>query len=137
MKSDPPDIVRTEMLCQWVDTLDSPFPPGVWADAYDSSVSIVAGRPTWLGIDVTPDRRDPALIACQLLDDDETMVVHVLDTWHADNTIDDLAIAGTVAQRARDLEARVVGPLDRLSSSARAELDEVHDLIAQNEARRA
>ena len=120
VKSDPPDIVRTEMLCQWVDTLDSPFPPGVWADAYDSSVSIVAGRPTWLGIDVTPDRRDAALIACQLLDDDETMVVHVLDTWHADNTIDDLAIAGTVAQRARDLEARVVA-FDRWTAAGIAQ----------------
>jgi len=46
----------------------------------------------------------------------------------------------TAARYLRDrpyLEARVVGPLDRLSSSARAELDEVDDLIAQNEARRA
>jgi len=120
VKSDPPDIVRTEMLCQWVDTLDSPFPSGVWADAYDPAVSIAPGRPTWLGIDVTPDRRDAALVAVQLLEDEETKVVHVLDTWHADQTIDDLAIAGKVAQRARDLEARVVA-FDRWTAAGIAQ----------------
>ena len=120
VKSDPPDIVRTEMLCQWVDTLDSPFPAGVWADAYDPDVDLEVGRPTWLAIDVTPDRRDAALVACQLLADDETKIVKVLDTWHADQTINDLAIAGQVAKRARELEARVVA-FDRWTAAGIAQ----------------
>ena len=120
VKSDPPEVARTELLCQWVDTLDSPFPAGAWADCLDLDSTIVAGRPTWLGIDVTPDRRNAALVAVQLLEDDETMAVGVLDTWHAEQTIDDLRIAGVVADRARALEARVVA-FDRWTAAGIAQ----------------
>jgi phage terminase large subunit-like protein len=109
VKSDPVDIVRTEMLCQWVETMDSPFPSGSWADCYHEGLEIDPSRPTFFAIDVTPDRRDAALIAVQQLDDEaEQLAAFVLDTWHADDTIDDRKVAGQVAKRARDYYARVV-----------------------------
>jgi len=109
IKSDPVEIVRTEMLCQWVETLDSPFPAGTWAECFTEGVEMLPERPTFLAIDVTPDRRDAALVAVQQLDEDaENLACFVLDTWHADDTIDDRKVAGQVAKRARDLFARVV-----------------------------
>jgi phage terminase large subunit-like protein len=109
IKSDPPEIVRTEMLCQWVETLDSPFPAGTWAECYHENLELDPDLPTFLAIDVTPDRRDAALVAVQQLDEDaENLAAFVLDSWHADDTIDDRKVAGQVATRAREYHARVV-----------------------------
>lgn len=109
IKSDPVEIVRTEMLCQWVETLDSPFPQGTWADCYTEGLELDPERATFLAIDVTPDRRDAALVAVQQMDEEaENLATFVLDTWHADDTIDDRKVAGQVAKRARDMHARVV-----------------------------
>jgi len=109
IKSDPPEIVRTEMLCQWVETLDSPFPAGTWADCYQAGIELEIDRPTFLAIDVTPDRRDAALVAVQQLDEEaSSLAAFVLDSWHADETIDDMKVASQVANRAREYYARVV-----------------------------
>ena len=109
IKSDPPEIVRTEMLCQWVETLDSPFPAGTWADCYHEGLELQPDIPTFLAIDVTPDRRDAALVAVQQLDEEaSSLAAFVLDSWHADETIDDMKVASQVGKRARELYARVV-----------------------------
>ena len=115
-RSDPANVFRTEALCQWVDVLDSPWPPEAWANCYDETLTFDKQLATMLAIDVTPDRRHAALVAVQKLDDDENIGVHLLETWEADGAIDDLAIAGAVAKHARDLNARVVG-FDRYTAA--------------------
>ena len=107
-KSDNLNTFRTEALCQWVEgVIDSPWPPEAWADCYHAGLQIEAGLPTFLAIDVTPDRKHAALVAVQQLDDDR-LAAHLVDTWDAVGSIDDLQIAGTVAEVARKLQARSV-----------------------------
>jgi len=107
-KSDPLAIWRTEALCQWVDgVIDSPWPPEAWANCYQAGVQLEAGLPTFLAIDVTPDRKHAALVAVQQLEGDR-LAAMLVDTWNAEGSIDDLQIAGAVAEVARKLQARSV-----------------------------
>lgn len=115
VKSDPPDVVRTELLCQWVDTMDSPWPPDAWSSCR-TEVELDLGLPTFLAFDVTPDRRDAALVAVQPGHDDE-LRAFLLDTWHADGALDDLKVAGDVAEQTRHLGAQIVA-FDRYTGSA-------------------
>jgi phage terminase large subunit-like protein len=115
-RSDPPPIVRTEMLCQWVDTLDSPWPPDAWKDCLDVQLQIATDRPTWLAVDQTPDRRRADLIAVQETDDGHLLAVMVA-SWDADGAVDELKVAGDVAGIARKLDTRVVA-FDRYTGSA-------------------
>jgi phage terminase large subunit-like protein len=107
MKTDPVNVFRTEALCQWVDVLDSPWPADAWQNCGDPALAIHPTAPSFLGIDVTPDRRSAALTLVQQLDDGQ-LGVHLLQTWEADGAVDDLAIAQAVAPIARKLQARSV-----------------------------
>lgn len=115
-RSDPTNVFRTEALCQWVDVLDSPWPPEAWANCTNEHLRFDKTLPTMLAIDVTPDRRHAALVAVQQIDENENLGAYLLDTWEADGAIDDLAIAGAIAKHARDTNARVVG-FDRYTAS--------------------
>lgn len=117
VRRDPPEVVRTELLCQWVDTLDSPWPPEAWSACRVDGTQLVAGRDTVLAVDVTPDRRTAALVAVQPDPDGDGLAAVLLDTWHADGAVDELAVAGDVAQHARDLAARLVA-FDRYTGAA-------------------
>ena len=63
------DSTRTEMLCQWVDALSSPWPNGVIEATSNSDLVLPQGKPTVFAFDVSPSRRSGALVAGQLLDD--------------------------------------------------------------------
>jgi hypothetical protein len=115
-RSDPGNVFRTEALCQWVDVLDSPWPPEAWVNCTNSELTFDKTLPTMLAVDVTPDRRHAALVAVQKLDEHENIAAYLLETWEADGAIDDLAIAGAIAKHARDLNARVVG-FDRYTAA--------------------
>lgn len=129
VRSDPPDVVRTELLCQWVDTLESPWPADAWTDAHQAGLELVPGRPTWLALDIAPNRRTGALVAVQKLTDaDGDMLLlpgtapdryaaFLVDTWSADGALDELAMAGDVAEVARQLEACVIA-YDRYTAAA-------------------
>jgi phage terminase large subunit-like protein len=106
-KTDPVNVFKTEALCQWVDVLDSPWPADAWADCTVDDLEIATDAPSFLGIDVTPDRRSAALTLVQQLDDGK-VGVHLLQTWQAEGAVDDLEIAGAVAPIARRLRARSV-----------------------------
>lgn len=119
-RGDPPEVFRTEALCQWVDTLASPWPHGAWDAGLVADVELdtTGERPTWLGVDVSLDRREAALVAVQLVDEaleidgvlpglgPPRYLAVLLDTWHATGAVDELAIAGDVAEIARTLNVR-------------------------------
>jgi phage terminase large subunit-like protein len=115
-KSDPPSVFRTEALCQWVDILDAPWTAEAWQACMNTDLTFDPSLTTMLAIDVTPDRRHAALVAVQLLEGEEHIGAHLLDTWDADDTIDDLAIAGQVAKAARTTSARIVA-FDRYTAA--------------------
>ena len=115
-KTDPRPVFETERLSRWIQLMDSPWPPDAVAEAVDAEATLVKGLPTWLGLDVSIDRRHAALVAVQLVAEDK-LVGHLLKTWYADGAIDELLVAQEVAPIARDLQARAV-TFDRYTASA-------------------
>jgi phage terminase large subunit-like protein len=65
--NDPPDVVQTEVLCRWVQTINSCVDSASWNACADESVDLDMERQTWLAIDLSPDRRHGALVAAQKL----------------------------------------------------------------------
>ena len=63
--TDPPDVFRTECLCQWVEAVvQPPFPEDSWRGGTDPRSSIPIGAPFSVGIDVSADRQHSAIAVC-------------------------------------------------------------------------
>ena len=105
--TDSPGAFATETLCVWVDSLQSPWPPNAWADCHDPDLALPPGRPTWLALDVTPERRRADLVGAVQLDD-ETIGLGLIQTWTSDTSVDERKIAGDVADWARQYQAQTV-----------------------------
>jgi phage terminase large subunit-like protein len=88
----PIENTRTELLCQWIDSLSSPWPHGVLEETSDSSLSIPVGGYTVFAFDVSPSRRNASLVAGQILPDGR-IGVGILQTWESQVSVDDLKIA--------------------------------------------
>jgi hypothetical protein len=63
---------RTELLCQWIDSLQSPWPHGILEETSDSTLTIPAGGYTVFGFDVSPSRRNASLVAGQIMGEGES-----------------------------------------------------------------
>lgn len=97
----------TETLCEWIDSFTSPWPPLAWSGCADPDLKVSPGGPTWLGLDVSPDRRRADLVAVQLLEDGK-LALGLVQSWTAEGAVDDRMIAGDVADWARKYQARAV-----------------------------
>ena len=86
---------RTELLCQWIDSLQSPWPHGILEETSDSTLTIPAGGYTVFGFDVSPSRRNASLVAGQLMGDGR-IGVGILQTWESQVSVDDLKIAADI-----------------------------------------
>jgi hypothetical protein len=86
---------RTETLCQWIDSLQSPWPHGSVEDASDINLRMNPGPLTVFAFDVSPSRRDASLVMGQLLPDGRIGVA-VLDTYSSQVAVDELAIAASI-----------------------------------------
>ena len=63
--TDPPDVFRTECLCQWVEITEAPpFPDGAWTNGTDRTSEIADGKPISLGVDVSADRSHTSVAVC-------------------------------------------------------------------------
>ena len=63
--TDPPDVFRTECLCQWVEAVEQPpFPEDSWAGGTDAGSFIPASAPFSVGVDVSADREHSAIAVC-------------------------------------------------------------------------
>jgi len=51
----PIENTRTETLCQWIDSLSSPWPHGVLEETSDNTLEMTSGAYTVFGFDVSPD----------------------------------------------------------------------------------
>ena len=91
----PIENTRTELLCQWIDSLQSPWPHGVLEETSDSTLTIPAGGYTVFGFDVSPSRRNASLVAGQLMGDGR-IGVGILQTWESQVSVDDLKIAADI-----------------------------------------
>jgi len=111
--NDDPTVVMTEVMCRWVQTITGVVDAEKWKDCADLDVDLDPDKLTWLAIDVTPDRKQAALVGAQKLGS-EDYVVKLLHTWSNDLHIDDRAIANDVAPYCRKY------PLEYLLYSQRA-----------------
>jgi phage terminase large subunit-like protein len=88
----PIENTRTELLCQWISSLASPFPPNSIEDCSDSTLQMSAGAYTVFAFDKSPSSRDAALVAGQILPDGR-IGIGVLQTWESLVSVDELLIA--------------------------------------------
>ena len=98
--NDPHEVVMTEVLCRWVQTISSVVNPQNWESCIDDTVDLDTEKLTWMALDISPDRKHCALVGAQKLGD-ESFVVKLLHTWENDRQLDDKAIANDAASYCR------------------------------------
>jgi phage terminase large subunit-like protein len=91
---------KTESLCLWIDSLQSPWPHGILEATGDSEIKFAAdGRLTIFAFDVALSRRSASLVCGQLLEDGR-VAVGILKTWEAQGSdVDNLRIAADIKEK--------------------------------------
>jgi phage terminase large subunit-like protein len=120
--NDPPDIVRTEVLAQWVDTINSAIDAQKWAMCQIDAIPLDPEQPTWLGLDLSPDRKFGALVAAQRLPG-ERFYIQLLHTWSNDYSLNDLAVANDIAPYVRKYNTQTVAYSKRTSQAVASRLN--------------
>jgi hypothetical protein len=103
----PIETTRTETLCQWIDSLQSPWPHGVLEATSDSDLVMNPGALTMFAFDVSPSRRNASLVAGQLLPDGR-IGFGIIDQWESQVAVDDLKIAAGIKGYADIYKPRLV-----------------------------
>jgi len=119
--NDPPDIVRTEVLAQWVDTINSAIDAQKWGLCQTDPIPLDPEAPTWLGLDLSPDRKFGALVATQKLSGEKFNLV-LLHTWSNDYSLNDLAIANDIAPYVRKYNTQTVAYSKRTAQAVASRL---------------
>lgn len=117
--SDDESIIRTELLCQWVSVVNPAIRESSWKAAAIKDLKLKPDLTTWMAIDLSPDRREGALIAGQT-DGDQINVV-LLQTWTDPENLDAKNIANDLAGWFRKFPTQTVG-YSRQTSAAIAAL---------------
>jgi len=91
----PIENTRTETLCQWIDSLSSPWPHGILEETSDSTLELAPGAYTVFAFDISPSRRNGSLVAGQLLPDGR-IGIGILETFSSDVAIDELKMAAEI-----------------------------------------
>lgn len=105
--TNPVEATRTEVLCSWIDSLASPWPEGVIEQTTDPDLVIPLGRPTILAFDVSPSKRDGALVAGVLLEDGR-IAVGIMQLWTSEVGIDELKMADGIMTWVRQYHPQMV-----------------------------
>lgn len=95
ISTSPIENTRTETLCQWTDSLSSPWPFGVLEETSNSELTITPGALTMFGFDVSPSRRNASLVAGQMMPDGK-IAIGILETFESQVAVDDLRIAASI-----------------------------------------
>jgi phage terminase large subunit-like protein len=93
--TNPIEQTRTETLCQWIDSLQSPWPHGILEETSDSTIEMAVGAYTVFAFDVSPSRRNGSLVAGQLLPDGR-IGIGILETYSSQMAIDELKMAASI-----------------------------------------
>lgn len=92
---DDESIIRTELLCQWVNQINPAINPSNWEACGDPQAKLDTEQTTWMAIDLSPDRKAAALIAAQQKGD--KFIAALLQTWTNVEALDDKALANDIA----------------------------------------
>jgi phage terminase large subunit-like protein len=107
VSTSPIENTRTELLCQWIDSLSSPWPHGVLEETSDNTLEMTAGAYTVFGFDVSPSRRNGSLVAGQILPDGR-IGIGILETYSSQVAIDELKMAASIKGWADIYKPRLV-----------------------------
>jgi phage terminase large subunit-like protein len=100
------EATRTEMLCQWVDSTQSPWVYGSIEACSDSTLEIPVGPQTIMAFDIAPTRRSGALVIGQIKDG--KIAVGLAQLWHSDIAIDEIKMASDINEWARKYHPHVI-----------------------------
>ena len=103
----PVETTKTELLCQWISSSQSPWPHMSVENAGDKDLKLTPGPLTIFAFDVAPSRRDGSLTMGQILPDGRIGVA-VLEIFHSDVSIDELYMADHIAKWCKDYYPRTV-----------------------------
>ena len=106
--TNPINNTRTEMLCQWVDSMTSPFTTQMVSDTSDSNLQITPGGNIVFAIDVSPSKRSGALLAGKLNQATGKIELGLMQLWTSDVAIDDLKMSADVHAWAQKFKPRVI-----------------------------
>jgi phage terminase large subunit-like protein len=93
--TNPIEQTRTETLCQWIDSLQSPWPHGILEETSDNTLEMSPGAYTVFGFDTSPSKRHGSLVAGQLLPDGR-IGIGILETYSSQMAIDELKMAVSI-----------------------------------------
>ena len=129
--NDPPDVVMTEVLNRWVQTISSIVGAKEWQECGDETIDLDEDKLTWMAIDISPDRKHCALVAAQKLGS-ENFIVKLLHTWENSIQLDDRAIANDAAAYCRKYPIEYLLYSRRTSGAVAARLQPagipIHDM---------
>ena len=120
----PIENTRTELLCQWIDSLSSPWTHGSLEECADSTLELSKGAYSVFAFDVSPSRRNASLVIGQILPDGR-IGVGLAQTWESAVSVDELKIAAEIKAWADEYRPRQIcfdryatqSIADRLSNS--------------------
>jgi phage terminase large subunit-like protein len=92
----PTDQFMREHLCQWVDAAQSPWAYGVIEATSDSSLQITAGGNIYFAMDVSPSKRDGALVAGKLNPETGKIEIGLMQLWTSEIAIDEVKMASEI-----------------------------------------
>jgi phage terminase large subunit-like protein len=123
----PIETTKTELLCQWISSTQSPWPHMAVEDASDITLEMSPGPLTIFAFDVAPSRRDGSLVMGQVLSDGRIGVA-VLEVFHSDVSIDELYMADHIAKWCKDFYPRTVcyDKYTTASIAKRLEMNGIH-----------
>jgi phage terminase large subunit-like protein len=93
--TNPIEQTRTETLCQWIDSLQSPWPHGILEETSDNTLEMSPGAYTVFGFDTSPSKRHGSLVAGSLLPDGR-IGIGILETYSSQMAIDELKMAASI-----------------------------------------
>ena len=104
-KFDTKEAFQTESLCLWVSSMSSPWNIEKWNEG-ERQISMQDGLPTYMGLDLSFNRERAYLVSVQE-QPDKNLAVFVHE-WHKDGGINDVMLAGEIAELARRFNPRVL-----------------------------
>ena len=121
--TDDETTIRTEVLTTWVTTSNPVFDPSLWGACGRGDAKLDDEADTWMAIDLTPDRKQAALVAGQKIEGSEGHYkVALLSTWSNEKTLDDKQLANDVADWVKKFNTQVVAYSARTSGAVAARL---------------
>ena len=101
------EATRTELLCQWIDSLQSPWPFGILETTSDKEMRLSVGSYTVFAFDVSPSRKHASLMAGQILPNGK-IGIGILEQWSSQLSVDDVRVAAGIKEWADKFRPRMI-----------------------------